>query len=427
MKFVDEATMKAQAGNGGRGCVSFRREKFVPFGGPDGGDGGLGGSVILRAKDGINTLADFRIQRLFKAKNGEGGSGNDRTGHGGDDLYVDVPVGTTVIDADTGEQLGDLNTAGQELKVAQGGKGGFGNTRFKSSTNRAPRQFGPGLPGEKRTLNFEMKVIADVGLLGLPNAGKSTLIRAVSAARPRVADYPFTTLYPNLGVVDVGQHRSFVMADIPGLIEGAAEGAGLGHRFLKHLQRTRVLLHLIDMAPPDPAADPVADAKAIVAELGKYDAELAAKPRWLVINKMDLLLPEEAQERAANIVRGLRFSGPVFLISAATGEGTRPLIEAVMELLQALAAGREPEVKGTLEVELPKLEARPKPAAKAKVKAKARKVEAKAKGKPKAKGKAKAKAQPKAKPRAKPKARPKAKAKAKSRSRSSRSKRPVRK
>ncbi len=219
MKFVDEAIVRVQAGNGGRGCVSFRREKFIPFGGPDGGDGGMGGSVWLRARDGINTLADFRIQRLFKARNGEGGSGNDCTGRGGEDLFIDVPVGTTVTDADTGEELGDLRAAGQELKVAQGGKGGFGNTRFKSSTNRAPRQFGPGLPGEKRTLNFEMKVIADVGLLGLPNAGKSTLIRAVSAARPRVADYPFTTLYPNLGVVDVGQHRSFVMADIPGLIE----------------------------------------------------------------------------------------------------------------------------------------------------------------------------------------------------------------
>jgi GTP-binding protein len=259
-------------------------------------------------------------------------------------------VGTTVSDSETGEQLGDLKAAGQELKVAQGGKGGFGNQRFKSSTNRAPRQFGSGLPGEKRTLAFEMKVIADVGLLGLPNAGKSTLIRAVSAARPRVADYPFTTLYPNLGVVDVGQHRSFVMADIPGLIEGAAEGAGLGHRFLKHLQRTRVLLHLIDMAPPDPAADPVADAEAIVAELGKYDPELAAKPRWLVINKMDLLPPEEARERATRIVRGLGFSGPVFLISAATAEGTRPLVQAVMQLLEALAAGQPADVKGTFEV-----------------------------------------------------------------------------
>jgi GTP-binding protein len=383
MKFVDEATAKVQAGNGGRGCVSFRREKFVPFGGPDGGDGGAGGSVYLRAKEGINTLADFRIQRTFRGKNGEGGSGNDCTGRGGEDLYVDVPVGTTVVDEETGEQLGDLKVAGQELKVADGGKGGFGNTRFKSSTNRAPRQFGSGLPGEKRTLNLEMKVIADVGLLGLPNAGKSTLIRAVSAARPRVADYPFTTLYPNLGVVGVGQNRSFVMADIPGLIEGAAEGAGLGHRFLKHLQRTRVLLHLIDMAPPDPAADPVADAKAIVEELGNYAADLAVKPRWLVINKMDLLPPEEARERAAQIVRGLRFTGPVFLISGATGEGTRPLVEAVMQLLEALAAGREPEVTGNFQVTLPALKAE-RHRAKAAPKTKSR-AQAKAKAKPRTK------------------------------------------
>jgi len=391
MKFVDEAIARVHAGNGGRGCVSFRREKFIPFGGPDGGDGGGGGSVILRAKEGINTLADFRINRLFKAKNGEGGSGNDCTGRGGEDLYVDVPVGTTVTDSETGELLGDLKTAGQELKVAQGGKGGFGNTKFKSSTNRAPRQFGPGLPGEQRVLNFEMKVIADVGLLGLPNAGKSTLIRAVSAAKPRVADYPFTTLYPNLGVVDVGQHRSFVMADIPGLIEGAAEGAGLGHRFLKHLQRTGVLLHLIDMAPPDPASDPIADAKAIVGELKKYDPELAAKPRWLVINKMDLLLPEEARTRAEQIVRGLRFTGPVFLISGVTGEGTRPLVEAVMQLLEAIRAGQPPEVRGTFQVESPAAKAA-KPKARAKAQAKAtRKAKAKAKSRPKAKSRAKVK------------------------------------
>jgi GTP-binding protein len=350
MKFVDEATVKVQAGNGGRGCVSFRREKFVPFGGPDGGDGGLGGSVWLRAKEGINTLADFRIQRTYRARNGEGGSGNDCTGRGGDDLYIDVPVGTTVSDSETGEELGDLKLAGQVLKVAQGGKGGFGNARFKTSTNRAPRQFGPGLPGERRTLGFEMKVIADVGLLGLPNAGKSTLIRAVSAARPRVADYPFTTLYPNLGVVDVGEHRSFVMADIPGLIEGAAEGAGLGHRFLKHLQRTRVLLHLIDIVPPDPEADPVRDARAIVQELKNYSADLADKPRWLVLNKKDLLLAEEATKRGIKIAQALKFSGPVFLISGASGEGTRELCMAVMELLEAVAAGREPEVRGNLEV-----------------------------------------------------------------------------
>jgi GTPase len=351
MKFVDEAIVRVQAGNGGRGCVSFRREKFIPFGGPDGGDGGMGGSVWLRAKDGINTLADFRIQRLYKAKNGEGGSGNDCTGRGGEDMYIDVPVGTTVTDRDTGEELGDLKAAGALLKVADGGKGGFGNTRFKSSTNRAPRQFGPGLPGEKRTLNFEMKVIADVGLLGLPNAGKSTLIRAVSAARPRVADYPFTTLYPNLGVVDVGQHRSFVMADIPGLIEGAAEGAGLGHRFLKHLQRTRVLLHLIDIAPLDPAADPVQDARAIASELKKYSADLAEKPRWLVLNKMDLLPVDEARAKAVSIVRKLRHTGPAFLISGVTGEGTRELSLAVMQLIEGIAAGKDvSDIRGTLEV-----------------------------------------------------------------------------
>jgi GTP-binding protein len=254
MKFVDEARARVQAGNGGRGSTSFRREKFVPFGGPDGGDGGLGGSVYLRARSGINTLADFRIERTFKAAHGEPGGSNDCTGRSGADLHVPVPIGTVVRDADTQEQLGDLTRDGEELLVARGGKGGWGNQRFKSSTNRSPRQFGPGLPGEKRSLELELKVIADVGLLGLPNAGKSTLIRAVSAARPRVADYPFTTLYPNLGVVAVGEHRSFVMADIPGLIEGAAEGAGLGIRFLKHLERTGLLLHLVDIAPLDPEA-----------------------------------------------------------------------------------------------------------------------------------------------------------------------------
>lgn len=340
MKFVDEARLKVQAGNGGRGCVSFRREKFIPFGGPDGGDGGNGGSVYLRAGEGINTLADFRIERTFKARSGEGGSGNDCTGRGGEDLYIPVPVGTTVMDADTGELLGDLTSAGAVLRVAQGGKGGWGNARFKSSTNRAPRQFGPGLPGERRSLLLELKVIADVGLLGLPNAGKSTLIRALSSARPKVADYPFTTLYPNLGVVYCGTHRSFVMADIPGLIEGAAEGAGLGIRFLKHLQRTRVLLHLVDMQPPDPEADPVRDARAIVAELKKFDKALAAKPRWLVINKRDLLPDEEAEKKAREIVRRLRFRGPHFLISAATGRGTRELAEALMRFIEQQAAER---------------------------------------------------------------------------------------
>ena len=338
MKFVDEAKMRVQAGNGGRGCLSFRREKFMPFGGPDGGDGGLGGSVWLRAAEGINTLADFRVERNFKAKSGEAGSGNDCTGRGGDDLYVPVPVGTVVRDSETGEQLGDLVRAGDTLLVARGGKGGWGNAKFKTSTHRAPRQFGPGLPGEKRLLELELKVIADVGLLGLPNAGKSTLIRAVSSARPKVADYPFTTLHPNLGVVYCGEHRSFVMADIPGLIEGAAEGAGLGIRFLRHLQRTRVLLHLVDISPVDPDADPVKDARAIVAELKKFSKDLADRPRWLVLNKSDLLPPGEAEKKAKAIVRSLRFKGPWFLISGATGTGTKDLTEAVMRFLEERAA-----------------------------------------------------------------------------------------
>ncbi len=334
MKFVDEATVRVQAGNGGRGSTSFRREKFVPFGGPDGGDGGRGGSVYLRAMSGINTLADFRIARTFKAEHGQPGGGNDCTGRGGADLYIAMPVGTVVRDAETHEQLGDLTRQGEQLLVARGGKGGWGNQRFKSSTNRSPRQFGPGLPGEKRSLELELKVIADVGLLGLPNAGKSTLIRAVSAARPKVADYPFTTLHPNLGVVSVGEHRSFVMADIPGLIAGAAEGAGLGIRFLRHLQRTRLLLHLVDIAPLDPEADPVLQARAIVTELRKFSKSLAAKPRWLVLNKRDLLPAAEAEQRARSIVRRLRYRGPHFLISGATGEGTRQLCEAVMTLLE---------------------------------------------------------------------------------------------
>ena len=334
MKFVDEAKLKVQAGNGGRGCVSFRREKFVAFGGPNGGDGGLGGSVYLKAVEGMNTLADFRISKTYRGQNGESGSGNDCTGHGGDDIYVSIPIGTVIADVDTGEQLGDLTVEGQTLLVAKGGKGGWGNTRFKSSTNRTPRKSGFGLPGEKRELSLELKLIADVGLLGMPNAGKSTLIRAVSSARPKVADYPFTTLYPNLGVVTAGLGRSFVMADIPGLIEGAAEGAGLGIRFLKHLQRTRVLLHLLDIAPPDPAVDPVKDARTIVAELKKFAKDLGTKERWLVINKVDLLEPAEAQRRAKDIVRRLRWKGKVFLISGATGAGTDELKQAVMRYVE---------------------------------------------------------------------------------------------
>jgi GTP-binding protein len=334
MKFVDEAMIKVVAGHGGRGAVGFRREKFVPFGGPDGGDGGLGGSVWLRAQEGINTLVDYRIRRTFRAQNGQPGGGQDCTGRGGEDLFVPVPVGTVVFDDETGETLGDLSTAGQTLLVAKGGKGGWGNQRFKSSTNRTPRQSGPGLPGESRMLRAELRLLADVGLLGLPNAGKSTLISAVSAARPKVADYPFTTLHPHLGVVAVGPFKSFVMADIPGLIEGAAEGAGLGIRFLKHLQRTRLLLHLVDIAPLDPDADPVEGARAIVGELRKFSPALAKKKRWLVLNKIDLLPPEERGRRCAEIVRRLRFRGPVFRISGATGEGTRELCQAVMRHLE---------------------------------------------------------------------------------------------
>ncbi len=334
MKFVDEATIKVQAGNGGRGMVSFRREKFIPFGGPDGGDGGEGGSIYVVADKGLNTLADFRFQRTFKAQNGEPGGSADCSGRGGEDLEIVVPVGTVIHDTETDELLGDLTHHGVRILVARGGKGGLGNQRFKSSTNRTPRKATPGYPGEKRELRLELKLLADVGLLGLPNAGKSTLIRAVSAARPKVADSPFTTLHPNLGVVTVGDHRSFVMADIPGLIEGAAEGAGLGIRFLKHLQRTRVLLHLIDMMPPDPEADPVKDARAIVGELKKFSKELAAKPRWLIINKADLLTPAEAQKRAKAIVRGLRHKGPWFLISGVTGQGTTELCGEVMNFLE---------------------------------------------------------------------------------------------
>jgi len=413
MKFVDEANLRVQAGNGGRGCAGFRREKFIPFGGPDGGDGGNGGSVLLRAQEGINTLADFRIERLYKARSGEAGSGNDRTGRSGDDLYIAVPVGTVVRDAETGEELGDLKVAGQELKVAQGGKGGWGNTKFKTSTNRAPRQFGPGLPGEQRQLSMELKVIADVGLLGLPNAGKSTLISAVSAARPKVADYPFTTLYPNLGVVYCGQHRSFVMADIPGLIEGAAEGAGLGHRFLKHLQRTGVLLHIIDIAPVDPGADPVRDALAIVDELKRYDPALAAKPRWLVINKRDLMPDAEAEQRAREITRALKFKGTVHLISAATQRGTRDLAEAVMRFLEERRAAAALAV-----VEAGNRPAQRAPAARVAAKKQATVAVAPAsRGKPKPSVQSRKKARPQAVLKAESKARLKAKAKVESRAR----------
>ena len=344
MRFVDEATIKVQAGNGGRGAVSFRREKFIPFGGPDGGDGGKGADIYLVGRAGINTLADFRYNRAFRAPHGTAGSGKDCTGAGGTDLEVEVPIGTTIVDVDTEELLGDVTEPGQRLLVAKGGKGGWGNARFKSSTNRTPRKAMPGLPGEKRDLRLELKVMADIGLLGLPNAGKSTLIRAVSAAKPKVADYPFTTLHPNLGVVRVGVHRSFVMADIPGLIEGAAEGAGLGIQFLKHLQRTRVLLHLIDVSPPDPDADPVKDARAIVAELKKFSAELGEKERWLILNKVDLLPEDQADKVCKDIVRRLRWKGPVFRISGLARLGTEELCESIMKRLEEIDAPREVEV-----------------------------------------------------------------------------------
>lgn len=333
MKFVDEALIRVEAGNGGNGCMSFRREKFVPFGGPDGGDGGDGGSVYLEADVNLNTLVDFRFQRAHKAKNGESGSGADCTGKGGEDLIIPVPVGTVVFDQDTQELIGDLTEPHQRLKVAQGGFHGLGNTRFKSSINRAPRQTSKGSPGEIRNLRLELKVLADVGLLGLPNAGKSTFIRSVSAAKPKVADYPFTTLYPNLGVVSVDRLRSFVIADIPGLIEGAAEGAGLGIRFLKHLSRTRLLLHIVDIAPPD-ESDPVNAVQVIQAELKKFSPELAEKECWLVLNKLDLFTPEEAEIRCQDIIQRLNWTGPAFKISALSHTGTQDLTRAIMKYLE---------------------------------------------------------------------------------------------
>lgn len=336
MKFVDEAKIRVEAGNGGDGVASFRREKFIPFGGPDGGDGGRGASITLVANSGLNTLADFRFTTTFRAPHGGRGSGRLCTGRSGEDLFVQVPLGTVVRDADTGELIGDLTRQGDTLLVAHGGKGGLGNAHFKTSVNRAPRRFIPGEPGEQRELLLELNVLADVGLLGLPNAGKSTLLRAVSEARPKVADYPFTTLHPHLGVVRVGPERSFVMADIPGLIEGAAEGAGLGIRFLKHLSRTRILLHLVDVAPPDPEADPIRAVKALAAELKKFSKDLAMRERWLVLNKIDLLPPDDRETLIRNIVKGLRWKGPVFSVSAATGEGCRELTAKLMERLEVL-------------------------------------------------------------------------------------------
>lgn len=332
MKFVDEAEILVAAGNGGNGCVSFRREKFIPFGGPDGGDGGRGGSVWLVADENLNTLVDFRHQRRFRARRGENGAGRQMTGHGGEDVRIQVPVGTVVINVDTEEVIGDLTTHGQELLVARGGDGGRGNINFKSSTNRAPRKATPGFPGEERSLRLELKLLADVGLLGFPNAGKSTFIRAVSAATPKVADYPFTTLSPKLGVVSIEPHKSFVIADIPGLIEGAAEGAGLGIQFLRHLQRNRLLLHLVDLAPMD-GADPVAQVRAIEHELERFDPELLQRPRWLVLNKADLLPEDERQARAARIVQDLGWTAPWFVVSAIGREGTWQVAQKVFEFL----------------------------------------------------------------------------------------------
>ncbi|MDH5485830.1 MAG: Obg family GTPase CgtA [Gammaproteobacteria bacterium] len=338
MRFVDEATIKVIAGDGGNGIVSFRREKFIPKGGPDGGDGGDGGDVFLIGSHDLNTLSDFRTIRTYLAEQGKKGQGRDKTGRSGDSLFVPVPVGTLVYDMDTEELIGDITQDQQTLLVAKGGFHGLGNSRFKSSTNRTPRQCTEGSKGERREIRLELKVLADVGLLGLPNAGKSTLIRAISAARPKVANYPFTTLHPNLGVVDVDELRSFVVADIPGLIQGAAEGAGLGIQFLKHLSRTRVLLHMIDIAPFD-ATDPVDNANIILAELEKYNPEMLDEPRWLVLNKVDLMPAEDAELRCKDIIDRLNWTGPVYEIAAINGGGTRELVFDIMNYLEENADG----------------------------------------------------------------------------------------
>lgn len=340
MKFVDEASIRVEAGKGGNGCLGFRREKYIPRGGPDGGDGGDGGTIYLVGDVNQNTLADFRFTRRFRGENGQAGMGKSCTGKKGDDLHVKVPLGTQVFDADTEELIGDITYEGQVLLVARGGIHGLGNIRFKTSTNRAPRQTTPGSPGEERQLRLELKVIADVGLLGLPNAGKSTFIRSVSSAKPKVADYPFTTLYPNLGVVSVEAHRSFVVADIPGIIEGAAEGAGLGLQFLKHVSRTRLLLHMVDVAPLDESVDPVEDVRVIERELANYSDELAKYDRWLVLNKVDLLPAEEREQRCQAIVTALEWQGPVFLISAMKQVGTRELCFRIMEVIEQELAAR---------------------------------------------------------------------------------------
>ncbi len=344
MKFVDEAFIDIAAGDGGNGCVSFRHEKYKEFGGPNGGDGGRGGHVFALADPSLNTLVDYRYTRRFDAKRGQHGMGSDMFGAAGDDITLKMPVGTIITDAQTGQVLYELLTSGERVTIAKGGDGGFGNMRFKSAINRAPRQKTPGWPGERKSLKLELKVLADVGLLGLPNAGKSTLISAISNARPRIADYPFTTLHPNLGVVRVGPEQSFVVADLPGLIEGAAEGAGLGHQFLRHLQRTRLLLHVVDLAPFDDGADPVAQAKGIIAELKKYDKALYDKPRWLVLNKLDMVPSEERAAKVKDFVRRMRYKGPVFEISALTHEGCELLVKSVYEHIKAQQVAEQPAI-----------------------------------------------------------------------------------
>jgi GTP-binding protein len=342
MKFVDEATIDIAAGNGGAGCMSFRREKFIPFGGPNGGDGGRGGSVFAVADRNLNTLIDYRYARRHEARNGEPGRGSDQFGAAADDIVLRMPVGTIVKDLETDQVIAELLVPGELVLLAKGGDGGFGNMHFKTSTNRAPRQKTPGWPGEQKKLKLELRVLADVGLLGMPNAGKSTLIAAISNARPKIADYPFTTLHPNLGVVRAGPDRSFVVADIPGLIEGASEGAGLGHQFLRHLQRTRLLLHMVDLAPFDDQIDPVAQAKAIVKELRKYDEALYEKPRWLVLNKLDMVPADEREARVKDFVKRLRWKGPVFQVSALTREGLEPMVQAIYEHVAAQARAEHP-------------------------------------------------------------------------------------
>ncbi len=345
MKFVDEAFIDIIAGDGGNGCVSFRHEKYKEFGGPNGGDGGRGGHVYAVADASLNTLVDFRFSRRHEARRGEHGMGSDMFGAAGDDITLKMPVGTLLIDAETNDVLYELLNPGEVIMIAKGGDGGFGNMRFKSAINRAPRQKTPGWPGERKNLKLELKVLADVGLLGMPNAGKSTLISAISNARPKIADYPFTTLHPNLGVVRVAAEQSFVVADVPGLIEGAAEGAGLGHQFLRHLQRTRLLLHMIDLAPFDDAVDPVAQAKAITLELKKYDPELFDKPRWLVLNKLDMVPTDERAARVKDFVKRFKYKGPVFEISALNREGCEGLVRAIYDHLQAqFQSTQEPEV-----------------------------------------------------------------------------------